>query len=590
MFSGKVRIKKEMTEINKNSNSRNEAKVISYYLYSTNAQQLKLVVMKWIMTLLFLCLGWVGLLGQDSNIEELKKKLQEADNTPTRMSINYELGKAYLRKDTEVAMDYAKKAFQQATDVNNSGMAASAAYLVAQAYERERRDRNTEVWLKSCLQYAKQAGDADLIIKSVDKRSRLATKDRNYRRAYEINREAFDYFSEKGRSISELEQKYALQKAALEKEKAKLEAEIQRLAEEKETINSDKNRLEARQQQLLRAKEQVEREITAKEERLATVAEQKEQAEELAKQREQEYKQLSREALEKEAQLEAARADQAEAQLLAERNQRKAERTRKLITLIAVIAVALVLLALSLYSRFRASRRAKQTLEEKNQEIQAEQKRSDRLLLNILPAPIAYELKHTGRAKARRYDEATVLFIDFKNFTRISEQLEPEDLVEELHRCFKAFDEIVSRYKDIEKIKTIGDAYMCASGLNERRTLPHNIVKAALEMQEFLEEERHKRSREGKPSFSARVGIHTGPVVAGVVGEKKFAYDIWGDTVNIAARMESKSEEGRVNISETTFRLVKYQFDCEYRGKVQAKNKGAIDMYFVNRQLDAVPA
>jgi class 3 adenylate cyclase len=245
----------------------------------------------------------------------------------------------------------------------------------------------------------------------------------------------------------------------------------------------------------------------------------------------------------------------------------------------------LLLLALLLYSRFRAKRRVAKTLEEKNQEIEEARQQSDELLLNILPGPIAEELKANGKAAARQFDEATVLFSDFQNFTLIAEQLSPEELVQELDKCFKGFDFIISQYPDIEKIKTIGDAYMCASGLNDRKALPNNLVKAALEMQAFLEEQKQERMRIGKPYFEARIGIHTGPVVAGVVGVKKFAYDIWGDTVNIAARVESKSQAGRVNISETTYGLIKYHFACEYRGKVEAKNKGMLDMYFVEREL-----
>ena len=177
-----------------------------------------------------------------------------------------------------------------------------------------------------------------------------------------------------------------------------------------------------------------------------------------------------------------------------------------------------------------------------------------------------------------------MLFSDFKNFTSISEKLSPEELVEELDKCFKAFDFILSQYEDIEKIKTIGDAYMCASGLTARRGLPNNIIRAALEMQQFLNEQKQEKIRLGKPYFEARIGLHTGSVVAGVVGVNKFAYDIWGDTVNIASRIEANGEEGRVNISNTTYGLVKYQFDCEYRGKVQAKNKGLIDMYYVQKE------
>ncbi|MEK7257261.1 MAG: adenylate/guanylate cyclase domain-containing protein, partial [Bacteroidota bacterium] len=172
----------------------------------------------------------------------------------------------------------------------------------------------------------------------------------------------------------------------------------------------------------------------------------------------------------------------------------------------------------------------------------------------------------------------------FKNFTQISERLSPEKLVEELNTCFRAFDHIVSQYNDIEKIKTIGDAYLCASGLVHHKTIPKNLVQAALEMQEFLDDHRQEKMKQGEPYFEARIGIHTGPVVAGVVGFKKFAYDIWGDTVNIAARMEENCEPGRVNISEATQGLVRYNFDCQSRGRFPVKNKGMMEMYYVRKR------
>ena len=157
-------------------------------------------------------------------------------------------------------------------------------------------------------------------------------------------------------------------------------------------------------------------------------------------------------------------------------------------------------------------------------------------------------------------------------------------MVHELDYCFRGFDYIISQY-EVEKIKTIGDAYMCASGLLNRKTIPFKIVKAALEMQEFLEDYKQEKIKKGEPYFEARIGVHTGPVVAGVVGVNKFAYDIWGDTVNIAARMEANCKEGEVNISNSTFQMIKYNFECQYRGKIAAKNMGEIDMYYVKKAI-----
>ena len=214
--------------------------------------------------------------------------------------------------------------------------------------------------------------------------------------------------------------------------------------------------------------------------------------------------------------------------------------------------------------------------------ISKEKKRSDELLLNILPEETAEELKATGTAKAKSFDLVSVLFTDFKNFTQASEKLSPEELVSEINYCYSEFDRIIQKY-GIEKIKTIGDSYMCAGGLpTQNDTHAHDVVAAGLEMVAFIEQNKKEKIAKGIPFFELRLGINTGPVVAGIVGIKKFAYDIWGDTVNTASRMESSGEIGRVNISGNTYELVKDKFACTHRGKIEAKNKGVIDMYFVD--------
>ncbi|MBK9249818.1 MAG: hypothetical protein IPM69_17360 [Ignavibacteria bacterium] len=212
--------------------------------------------------------------------------------------------------------------------------------------------------------------------------------------------------------------------------------------------------------------------------------------------------------------------------------------------------------------------------------VEREKQRSDELLLNILPANVAEELKSTGTASAKHFDHVTVLFTDFISFTTVSQQLGAQELVDELHACFKGFDEIITKY-NIEKIKTIGDAYLAVCGLplaDEKHA--ENVVRAALEIREFMKQ---RRENFGAKTFEIRIGINSGSVVAGIVGVKKFAYDIWGDTVNTAARMEQNSEAGKINISETTYALVKDRFSCEYRGELDAKNKGKLAMYFVEK-------
>lgn len=214
---------------------------------------------------------------------------------------------------------------------------------------------------------------------------------------------------------------------------------------------------------------------------------------------------------------------------------------------------------------------------------EAEKKRSEELLLNILPAKIADELKTRNEVEPRHYNSATIMFTDFKDFTRLAEASEPRTLVNDLNQYFSAFDEIIERH-NLEKLKTIGDAYMCAGGLpEENRTHPIDACRAALEIQEFMTRANSQREKMRLPPWDLRIGLHTGPVMAGVVGKKKFTYDIWGDAVNVAARMESNGEAGRIALSESTYHRVKDQFECEHRGPIEAKNKGVLDTYFLNR-------
>lgn len=212
--------------------------------------------------------------------------------------------------------------------------------------------------------------------------------------------------------------------------------------------------------------------------------------------------------------------------------------------------------------------------------INKEKRRSDELLLNILPIKTAEELKEHGKVKAKKFESVTVMFTDFQAFTKHSQNLSPEELVKSVDYFFSKFDQIISSY-ELEKIKTIGDAYMCAGGLtntSEKQVI--NMINAAFEIKAFMEETK-RQSKNGIAHFNIRIGMNTGPVVAGVVGKNKFAYDIWGDTVNVASRMESNSEPGKINVSENTYQLIKAHFDCEYRGEIDVKNKGMMKMYFV---------
>jgi class 3 adenylate cyclase len=246
-------------------------------------------------------------------------------------------------------------------------------------------------------------------------------------------------------------------------------------------------------------------------------------------------------------------------------NQEKRNQQIKVLSLGIILSLTTILLG-ALYWYYRT--------------ISKEKKRSERLLLNILPAETAKELKLTGKVDAVKFDQVTVLFTDFVAFSKLAEHEEPEQLVKSIDFYFKGFDEITTKY-GLEKIKTIGDSYMCACGLpTANKTHARNVIGAAMEMIELVKME--LEARDGLNHFEIRIGVHTGPVIAGIVGIKKWQYDIWGDTVNIASRMESMSKPGRINLSETTWQEIKDEFPCEYRGEIEVKNRGSLKMYFLS--------
>lgn len=264
----------------------------------------------------------------------------------------------------------------------------------------------------------------------------------------------------------------------------------------------------------------------------------------------------------------------------AEEEQKTQNKTRNQVTLL-VLGLGIALVAF-LYWRNTTRRKQANELANKNRQIQREKHRSDELLRNILPQSIAEEMMAFGKAQPKELEHVTVMFTDFVGFSKYSAGRKPREIVHDLQVCFEAFDRIIGKH-GLEKIKTIGDAYMCAGGLPEpKEDHEIDIVKAGLEIQGFMEDWGESQKRIGEPYFEARVGIHSGPVVAGVVGLVKFTYDIWGNTVNVASRMESSGKPGRVNISEATYKMVKPYFICRQRGKIKTKSFGEVKMYFVD--------
>jgi class 3 adenylate cyclase len=251
------------------------------------------------------------------------------------------------------------------------------------------------------------------------------------------------------------------------------------------------------------------------------------------------------------------------------------------------LMILLLLLAFYIFYRWRVKKIERERdileikVEERTEELRVEKNKSENLLLNILPRETVDELKSKGKSEAKNFKDATVLFSDFSGFTAMTTTMEPQQLVDTLDSFFNAFDEIADKY-EIEKIKTIGDSYMCACGI-PKFSENHALKMAAfsLEMLAATERLNSERVKLGKEAWPVRIGLHSGPVIAGVVGKKKFAYDIWGDSVNIASRMEGNGEPGRINISQSTALLIKDYFYIAPRGKVQVKGKGEMDMYWI---------
>ncbi len=535
----------------------------------------------------------------------LESQAQQSNDRRESMTLYYQSAEKYMSSNPSKASIVAHQAYLTAIELNDHTMAARAAYLNAEGYARQSRFGDAKFRYNRGKESSLNGKDFDYAAKCLDKMASMARSEGNTKEANSFAQQAKDLRNRKNdvagapssvsnasnpstasgsqprsspptnqAELNQLREQYRHQMEQFEGDKQRLAGDIALLQSEKEQLSLGMTQLRQKEQQLNAQTQQAQQAVVEKDQLLSSVTLEKEALDRIA---------IKKQALVKALQsgklldsIAYAQDRQEQLYLL-----QKSKSFRNVLLLILGFAIVVVGL---MYRRYLENQKQKKALQEKNRQIQDEQQRSDELLLNILPAAIAEELKLGGKAKARRYDQASVLFVDFKSFTKISEQLSPEELVAELDHYFKAFDFITGQYK-LEKIKTIGDAYMVASGLSDRITSPLNIVRAALEMQEFLVDMKYEKSIQNKPIFEARMGIHVGPVVAGVVGVKKFAYDIWGDTVNIAARVQEACEPNQINITEAVYNEIRYSFQCQYRGKLPAKNKGDIDMYYVGKAI-----
>lgn len=539
-------------------------------------------MMKLPITLVFIFAAF-SLFAQSAS--SLEAKLKKAKSDSDKMELKYELAKIYNKNAStrSKAARYIKDAYLIANEKKDYFLLAKIGYLDGNIHENNRDAARAHARYKTAKENAIKAGDNNLASQILGQVAELYSKSDNFKDAYRASREALQLGGGGGRigsssgggdNVTRLvneKAKLENQNRSLTNDKARLTKELYELKGEAPPIEIGEKTVLTREEAAIQRERLAE--IAEKEKQLQSLASRNAESEQKRLRLEKKYATLSKADLEKEALLTETKLDN--------------ERASNFNKVLGLAVGSLFIFAILLFGRLRANRKSKKDLEEKNTLIAAEQKKADDLLLNILPAPIAKELKANGKAKARKFNDVSVLFTDFKNFSGIAESMSPVDLVDELDHCFKGFDYIISQYPSIEKIKTIGDAYMCASGLNGKLHKADELVRAALEMQTFLTEYKLDRMSKGRRFFEARIGIHSGPVVAGIVGFNKFAYDIWGDTVNLASRMESNGTAGRVNISTSTYNKVRHMFKCEHRGKISAKNLGQVDMYFVEQQVGA---
>jgi class 3 adenylate cyclase/tetratricopeptide (TPR) repeat protein len=494
-----------------------------------------------------------------------------------------------------------------AVKAGNMKETARIGHLIASTYYIMGDYYNAGIYTKKALGLALEAGDAELASMAYLLSSNIAaalydyeTSMQEYRRFLSIKDSLALAGQFERQDLSQ--QKYMVEKTEKELDEMIYTRQLERVELSKLRLESDKKEQElellqktADLQEATILNQELEKnramqELLLAEERLAMERKDRE-IKDLKVQQQLQESELRR------AELEQIRQNQ-EIQVLTQQNEIAELNLQKVrirnMFLAGVIALSMVILVIIirswryarkinriLFDQRNKIQQQKEAIESQYDLIKIEREKSEKLLLNILPEETAAELKEKGYASPRQYGMVTVLFTDFVGFTMVAEKMTPEEIIRELDYCFLEFDRIIDRH-NLEKIKTIGDSYMCAGGIPlANETNPFDVVAAAIEIRDFMDATKKAREADGEEYWQLRIGVHTGRIIAGVVGKNKFAYDIWGDAVNTASRMESSGEAGKVNISGSTYEIIKDHYTCSYRGKVKAKNKGEVDMYFV---------
>ncbi len=509
------------------------------------------------------------------SVAELKNNLRRAQTKNERMQISYDLAQALMNgRNFGEAADMAYQAYELAIQLGEKRMASDAILLSGDAQYRRKKYPEASSRLLEAWNTARNYGHRDVAIAAAERLMNINKEQKNLAEALKWSQEMIQYLREntgRGTTGGDALRRLESQIAALEAENRSLKEQIAQLSSKTQEIES------AYKQQIQQVQAISQQELGKREAEITLTRRQADSLEDVKNRllKTMTESQMIDSMIKAQQEREIQRQKAIAAQLEVERQKSEAARN-----LLLVVSAVILIIAALLFLLYQGKQRTARALAAKNRIIEEERKRSDELLLNILPPAVAQELKTKNKVAARKYEEATVMFIDFVGFTHTAEKLTPEQLVSELDYCFTSFDRIIGQYR-IEKIKTVGDAYICASGLSDKNASPSDMVKAALQIQDFLLHLKAERMSQGLPYFEARVGIHTGPVVAGVVGEKKFAYDIWGDTVNTAARVEQACDPGRVNVSESTYWKAKYEFEWLPRGVISTKNKAPMEMYYV---------